>query len=258
MIEIVLKLLSPLNLFDSMVIIAAVISSAIVKTGVGVGAGIFLLPLLSLVLPPKTALALGAPSMLISDLTGLKLYWGEWNKKEALLIIPPALLGVFFGTIVIDLIPSDVFKFGIGVFAVAVATQGFLRKSVSGFLSPLTKHSGEKTGMTFGFLGGFVSAISHAGGAVISIYLLGKQSRKREFVGLFILFFVITNTAKMAGYISIGILTPELILLALILSPGIVFGSYFGNVLNKRIPQDVFRTVVLGIILITGLKLLLS
>ncbi len=243
-----------------MVIAVAVICSAIVKTGVGVGAGIFLLPLLSLVLPPKTALALGAPSMLISDVTGLKLYWREWNKKEAILIIPPALLGVFFGTIVIDLIPSDIFKFGIGIFALTVALQGFFRENISGLLNSLTRKytMGDKTAITFGFLGGLVSTISHAGGAVISIYLLGKQSKKREFVSLFILFFVITNTAKMMGYISIKILTPDLILLAIILSPGIIFGSYFGNVLNKKIPQEVFRTVVLGIIFITGLKLLLS
>ena len=40
---------------EIMIIAIAVFGSAVIKNGVGVGAGIFLLPFLALVLPPKVA-----------------------------------------------------------------------------------------------------------------------------------------------------------------------------------------------------------
>ena len=81
--------------YPQLLIVAfAVVGSAIIKNGVGVGAGIFMLPFLALVFPPKIALGLGAPAMLVSDIVGIRNYWGEWDQKELLLLVPPALLAV--------------------------------------------------------------------------------------------------------------------------------------------------------------------
>jgi len=55
-----------MSYFEIIIISIAVVGSAIIKNGGGVGAGIFLLPFLALVLPPKLALGLGAPAMLMS------------------------------------------------------------------------------------------------------------------------------------------------------------------------------------------------
>ena len=68
--------------YHIIIIAIAVSGSAVIKNSVGIGAGVFLLPVLTLVLPPKVALGLGAPAMLISDLVGIKNYWGEWDKRE--------------------------------------------------------------------------------------------------------------------------------------------------------------------------------
>lgn len=240
------------------VICLAVVGSAIVKTGMGVGAGIFLLPVLSLVLPPKTALAIGAPAMLVSDVVGLRLYWKEWNGKEALMIIPPSVLGVVVGVAFIKLIPSTVFRYWIGMFAISFVLYNFvIRIWKTGTTFPANWKIGERIGIIFGFAGGFVSAVSHAGGAVLSIYLLTRKLEKRFFVGLFILFFVITNIAKTVGYIQVGILTLDLVLIVFMLSPLIILGSLLGNYLNRKLSQEVFRTLVLVVILITGVKLLL-
>ena len=53
--------------YHIIIIVIAVSGSAVIKNSVGIGAGVFLLPVLTLVLPPKIALGLGAPAMLISD-----------------------------------------------------------------------------------------------------------------------------------------------------------------------------------------------
>ena len=109
--------------YSEVIIIAvAVCGSALIKNGVGVGAGIFLLPFLALALPPKLALGLGAPAMFISDIVGVKNYWGEWAKKELMILIPLAALGVVFGTYLIKIVPDTLFKQGIGIFALAFSS----------------------------------------------------------------------------------------------------------------------------------------
>uniref|UniRef100_A0A7C4S7S6 Probable membrane transporter protein n=1 Tax=Geoglobus ahangari TaxID=113653 RepID=A0A7C4S7S6_9EURY len=246
-----------MEIFDFIIISIAIISSAIVKTAIGVGAGIFLLPVLSLVLPPKQALGLGAPAMLISDIVGLRLYRGEWDKREALLIIPPAVVGVATGVIVVKLLPTTVFKYWVGVFAVTFALYNLAKKIWKlEFPKLRTWKIGRKTALFFGFLGGFASAVSHAGGAVLSLYLLSRKLDKRAFVGLFILFFFLTNLSKTIGYVQIGILTIDLLVAVVVLSPLIALGSIAGNYLNKIVSQDKFRTIVLVVILLTGIRLL--
>jgi len=42
------------------------------------------------------------------------------------------------------------------------------------------------------------------------------------------------------------------------MSPIIIFGGWFGNFLNKRFSQDLFRVIVLMIIFLIGMKLMFA
>ena len=110
----------------------------------------------------------------------------------------------------------------------------------------------------FGFLGGVASSVIHAGGLVISFYLIQGARDKRAFVGTFVLFFAIINLLKVFAYVKIDILSVEIVVLAAILSPLIILGGFWGNALNKRVPQKTFRAVVLALILIIGVTLLIK
>lgn len=250
--------------YTEFIIVAfAVVGSAIIKNGVGIGAGIFLLPFLSLVFPSKLALGLGAPAMLVSDFVGVKNYWKEWNKNELLLLLPPAFLGVLVGALVIKVIPGEIFKFGVGVIAILfscfqLGKLSFIEKCRTTDSIPNTTTAEKHLTLLFGFLGGIASTVIHAGGMVMSIYLIQKPKDKRAFVGTFVLFFAIVNLLKLITYLKIGILTPEIALLVAAISPMIIFGGLFGNSLNKRISQKLFRVIVLAVILIIGVRLLLQ
>lgn len=251
------------ELLELVVVVVAVVGSAVIKNGVGVGAGIFLLPFLSLILEPKLALGLGAPAMLISDVVGVRIYWLEWDKKELMLLVPFALLGVLLGALVVNATPNEVFKFWVGVFAIGVSAynlykQRFGSSSKKEVDTETTDDENKKLTSLFGFLGGAASTIIHAGGMIMSIYLLHRRKEKRAFVGTFILFFAIINTSKMVTYVGIGILSASTMLLVLALAPLIVIGGLTGNALNKRIPQETFRTIVLVIIFLIGVRLLMS
>jgi len=255
-------LIENLGTVDYAIIAVAAIGSAVIKNGVGVGAGIFLLPFLSLVLPAKFALGLGAPLMLVSDITGVVYYWKEWDKRELFLLLPPAVLGVILGASMIKLIPNELFRFWVGVFAIGFSSYQLFKlmqtrtEASAGWVNrvPTPKKA---MPLFFGFAGGMASSVIHAGGLVMSFYLIQESRDKRVFVGTFVLFFAIINLLKVFAYVEIDILNVEIVLLAAIISPLIILGGFLGNALNKRVSQKTFRAVVLALILIIGINLLI-
>lgn len=259
----VFSLIGNLGCLDYAIIAVAAIGSAVIKNGVGVGAGIFMLPFLSLVLPAKVALGLGAPIMLVSDAAGVANYWKEWNKTELLLLIPPAVLGVLLGASMIKFIPNELFRFCVGLFAIGFSSFQLLKLKRSTPRAParwVHRISTSKRAMPlfFGFFGGVASSVIHAGGLVMSFYLIQSERDKRAFVGTFVLFFAIINLLKVLAYLRIDILDTEILVLAAILSPLIILGGLIGNALNKRVSQKTFRAVVLALILLIGINLLIK
>jgi len=246
------------------VCLIAVVGSAIIKNGVGVGAGIFLLPFLALVFPPKLALGLGAPAMLISDLVGVKNYWGEWNLRELKLLLPLALSGVVFGCYLIEIMPDTLFKQFVGVFAIVFSSYHLLKMAGIRSSRPGKTHAShgkasnwrDISTILFGFVVGVAGTVAHAAGLMMSVYMIGKNNNPRVFVGTLVLFFAIMNIFKLIAYSRIGIISYQTILLVCALSPAIIIGGYSGNILNKKIPQELFRLIILLLILLIGLRLL--
>ena len=239
----------------------AMVGSAVIKNGVGIGAGIFMLPFLAMALPSKLALGIGAPAMLISDLVGLKTYWGEWDVEELKRLVPTGIAGVMLGGYLVNIIPGSWFRLVIGIIAVCFAAFQLLspvlqrsRTNSIDVKDPAEVPSRRFGAWIFGFLGGLASSIAHAGGMVMSMYMLKTQTNKRRFVGTFIFFFAVTNLMKLLTYFEIGILTSEVVVWVGIMSPLIICGGLFGNTLNRLVSQATFRTVVLTIILVIGAR----
>ena len=85
---------------------AAGFLSGLIKTGVGVGSGLVLLPTLALVFPAKVALGLGAPMLLASDIIGLHYYWKQWLPRRELTRLFLAIIpGLFIGIVLLPMIP---------------------------------------------------------------------------------------------------------------------------------------------------------
>lgn len=246
---------------DIFIICIAVVGSSIIKNGVGVGAGIFMLPFLALVFPPKIALGLGAPVMLIADIVGIRNYWGEWNSKELLLLVPPALVAVVLSGFLVQIVPNNVFKIMVGAAAVLFSSQKLIqmrldRHNPKGSVNDQPAKTSNALTIAFGFLGGAASTLIHAGGMVMSMYLINKDNDNRRFVGTFVLWFAIINFSKLFAYLHIGILESRVAVMVACLSPLILAGGFIGNYLNKKIPVRSFRVIVLMLIFCIGGRLL--
>jgi uncharacterized membrane protein YfcA len=249
------------------ILLLATVASAVISNGVAIGSGIFLLPVLSLVFPVKIALGLGAPIMFASNIIGIKNYWREWGDwKELLGFFIAAVVGIFFGSQLINYIPNHLFKLGVAIFAISFALYQLISDSslwrrlqpgrfISLGISDL--QDGKILGTLIGFLGGVATVVCHAGGAVWSIYFVSRKMDRRRLVSTLLLIFAFTNLLKIIAYWRIGILSIGSTFIVLALFPVIIPSSNLGNILNKRIQPELFRTIVVLIILAAGISLLM-
>lgn len=244
----------------------AAAASSIIKNGAAVGSGIFLLPVLALAFPPKIALGLGAPIMLASDIIGLWNYWGEWRTHayDVLRLIIMGLFGIALGAYFIHVIPADIFKKGIGLFALSFSLYHYFRDLKIFPVKPRTdddsthKLSDWRAWVPIGFLGGIATVLAHAGGMVWSTYFVRKHLEKRVLVSSLILLFSMSDLIKVIAYMKIGILSTESNIIVLCMIPIVVISSNFGNMLNKKIHPIHFRRVILALIAFVGVNLLFS
>ncbi len=238
--------------------------SGIIKTGVGVGAGIFLLPTLALTFPVKVALGLGAPLMLVSDVVGLRYYWGQWLPRADLgRLFLAALPGLILGIVLLPLIPGGIFRVCVGLFGFCYALgllwphfpATALLKRFFGRLDARCADRSSAGAYIYGFLGGLSSVLAHAGGLVWSLYLLTAAPDRRIFVGTTIVLFFVTNIYKTASYLYIDIIDIHTLMGVLPAIPMILLGSYVGNMLNKKCNHVLFKKIVLVFIMITSITL---
>ena len=243
------------------VVVMAGFLSGVIKNGVGVGGGVFLLPALALMFPPKLALALGAPLLLASDAIGLRYYWQEWMERGKLVrLLLAAVPGFLVGTMLVTTVPVKEFKFGVGLFGSLYALFQlfpnfapftlFKRQFVRA-----TALFAEKQVYFYGLLGGVASVVAHAGGLVWSLYLMSEVREKRIFVGTTIVVFLLSDAYKTVAFLYIGLLSPEALFAVLPAIPAVWMGSAVGNLANMRMRDTMFRTLVLAVILLVSLKL---
>lgn len=256
-----------MDIYEILIVAFAVAACSIIKNGAAIGSGVILVPVLALVFPPKIALGLGAPIMLASDIVGLWNYWGEWrgHVRDVLRLIGMGFFGILLGAYFVHIVPVDIFKKGIGLFAIIFSTYQFLKdiklipvkRCTEGGI-PHKNTNDWKAWVPIGFLGGITTVTAHAGGMVWSTYFVGRHLEKRVLVSSLILLFSMSDLMKVIAFMNLGILTMESNLIVLCMIPLVVVASNFGNMLNKRIQPVHFRRVILALIAVVGVNLLIS
>lgn len=241
------------------VILLATTGSALIKNSVGIGAGIFLLPVLALVLPAKVALGIGAPMMLLSDAAACRSYYKAWDADELRLLLPSALIGIALGVFLVDIIPPEPFRKIVGAAAGLFAGANLWQLSRPARPEQARHWSpGRGWGRGIGFLGGMASTLAHAGGIVWSVYLMQKDLTKRAFVATIVIMFFLTNIIKTVSFFFIGILDGTSLAAVLVSIPFVLAGAWAGTYINNKIPMRIFRYIVLCIIGALGLQLLFT
>ncbi len=255
----VMLALIPTDLVFYLFAIPAVLLAGISKAGFGGVTGGLAVVAMAQVVSPAKAAAIMMPILCVMDIFGVRAYWQRINWALLKRMLPAAVIGTLIGALTWKLLNVAWLKVLLGGIAVGFPLWWWLKPEApapdagaSNGRSELLKAS------AWCGLSGFTSFVAHAGGPPVLAYLLPKQLDKSVQVGTMSFFFLIVNYAKLPQYIAVGQITPEVLMITLVLAPFIPIGVGMGLALHDRIPHRAFQLTCQILMFVMGLKLLLE
>ncbi|MEZ5572499.1 MAG: sulfite exporter TauE/SafE family protein [Halioglobus sp.] len=234
-----------------LVSVPAVLLYGIAKGGFGGAIAIISVPLMALVMPPTQAAAILLPILVVMDALVVKTYWGVFDRKALLILLPGALVGVGIGYASADAMNEHYMRILIGLLSLVFGIQYLL-----GWKSFAGREHHPVSGSLFGTLAGFTSFSIHAGGPPLTMYLMPKQLPPLLFAGTAGIFFAVVNLVKLVPYYVLDQFTTDNLLYSLVLVPLAPLGVKLGHYLVRRSTSSFYYSVVSIALVGVGIKLL--
>jgi uncharacterized membrane protein YfcA len=216
---------------------------------VGTGSSIMLMPVLVYQYGPKQAVPIMAIAAVMANLSRILAWWREvdWRACAAYSItgIPAAALGA--RTLLV--LPSHTVDISIGLFLIAMvpARHWLARHDLKFTLWHLAIG-----GAVIGYLTGVVVSTGPLSVPLFLFYGLSKgaflATEAASSLGLFV--------SKSITFQRFGALTPDIALKGLIAGSSLMFGAFIAKRFVLRLDANVFRLVMDGIMLASGLSML--
>jgi uncharacterized membrane protein YfcA len=208
------------------------------------------------VLPAKASTGAVLGLLLVGDLIAVRMYHAHADWRILRRLIPSVVVGVLLGVIVLWSADDAAVRRIIGailVLLVVLSVALMRRRRREGAeqrpVPPALAH-------VFGPLGGFTTMVANAAGPVMSIYFVASRLPVQAILGTAAWFFLMVNAFKLPFSVGLGLVTPQSLLLNLVLAPALVVGALGGRRLARRISAVWFERIVLLLTLASGLFLL--
>lgn len=211
------------------------------------------MPLLALWFPPQQVVAYTIPMFFVSTLVTGWRYRRDINWGTFLRLTPGVLVGIAVGTHFLTTAPAVVMRAIMGGIALVFAAQEVIRLITRRPLGPPPVW----VSLLLTLIAGVASALTNIGGTVVSLAMMGQDMEPRLFVGTLTAIMAAMSALKLGLFSTAGLITGHGVLLAVPSIPASIVGSRFGRWLNGRLAPDVFRWILLAIIVTSAVFLVL-
>lgn len=230
--------------------IPAVLITGISKGGFG-GIALLAVPLLSLVISPVQAAGIMLPILLAMDVSSIMAYKGKWDKRNLMILLPGAMVGITIGAFTAHLVNDDAIRLIVGSIAI-LFTFHFLLK---GRTATAVKNPSSGLGVFLGVISGYTSFVAHAGAPTYQLYMLPQKLDRQVYVGTSVIFFATVNFIKILPYALLGMMAPSNLLTSLVLLPLAPIGVALGVWMNRTLSNELFYRIIYTAIFIVGISL---
>ena len=221
-----------------------------VKGFLGIGLPAAAMALLTLFINPLDAIALIIVPIIFTN--ALQFLRSE-NRKQTVIeykhCAAALIVSIFVTSMFIKSYPSALITVSIGIAMVA-----FSINTLVGVKLPIGPRNGWQ--ITIGIASGILGGLSSIWSPPVAMYLLAREVPKEKFIAATGFLFFVGSFPLALGYYLSGILTINIILKSLIGLLVVLAGFRTGEILRKRVPQDIFKKFVLWSFLIMGLRLI--
>jgi len=221
---------------------------------VGFGAGIFLTATLSLLVPPKFALAAMAVLQIAFDVISGSYYWGRWERRLITLMVPFTLVGVWLGSYLVAALPAFWVRKIVGLSLVLYAGIQLVRQWRTQGRLPLRPKL--LAGGVVAATSGMASSLANVSGVILAIYLQALELPQAEFIGTMTAVQVAQDVFKLYAYWQVGLLGLAEVKFSLPFVPLIFLGGWLGALISPWVSPALFGRLVLLFVLASGVRLL--
>ena len=236
--------------------LAGVIGIAFLAAGcqslTGFGSSLLAVPLLSLYLDVKLAVVIS--TLLSTAISGPLLV--EVRRQVRLAKVAPlaigSVAGVPVGLLILEGVDARSLK--ILVAAVVIGASAIL------YLAPRL-HFGSRnvlSSLVAGALSGLLRASTSMAGPPLVLYTLSHEKEIEEFRSTLLAMFLFTSLLTVPGFIVADLVSRDALLATGVAVPGLVAGLLAGAYLRSRVQPELFRRLVLAVLVITSVGVIVS
>jgi uncharacterized protein len=224
------------------------------KAGFATGLGMLSTPLMAQALPARIAIGVVLPLLCLADVFTLAVYWRRWEARRVVWPLLGALAGIAGATAFVTSISELALRRSIGGIGLLLTLLLVVRNHFHphAVYRPTWWH-----GLLVGVAAGASSAIAHAAGPIVALYLLAQRLEKTSFVATSGLFFTVNNLLKVPPYVATGLIDAATLALSWRFAAAVPVGIAAGWWANRHVPQRHFDLLVAVLMIATSLELLL-
>ena len=225
-----------------------------ISKGGFLGLGVMALPLMSLFVAPLQAAAIILPTAIAQDFLTLWVYrrqWSAWNLK---IMLPSMFFGMSIAWLLAASLSAVHIRLAIGLIAALFVLRYWLARRFEKY----TPKPGVATGIIFGAIGGVTTMLANAGGPAWQIHLLPQKLEKLPYIGTMSILFAASNVVKVPGFLTLGYLTQDNLLIGLTLVPIAILSNYAGIWSVRRVSTEMFFRIAYVLMFVIAVELIRS
>lgn len=233
-------------------VLIAVGFAAFVKGFVGFGFPLISVPIVALVVDPKTAVITMTIPTILSNVVVMVQGKPPWPEvRRALPFMVALVASAMLGASLLPHLDPRLLAGVIGVVSVAFSLLSLVRVKLSvppereQFTSPVM-------GAVCGVLGGATTIY----GPLVALYFQALRYDKWPFVYVLSAIFLIGTLAQNVTFVALNLYRPEMVLYGLAACLPMLLGVQLGIWAQRRVSLPVFQWAVLAVVLISGLNLI--
>ncbi|MGB9978839.1 sulfite exporter TauE/SafE family protein [Methanobacterium sp.] len=221
----------------------------VIGTVAGFGTSTIFLPIALLFVDFKTALVLVAISHISGNLGATAFFRHGLDKRLIMLFGVPSIILTILGAYLVTYIPQNILQVILGSFLLVF--------SVYSLLKPDFRVSASKTNTIFGgSLSGFLQGLLGIGGPLRGAFLISYNLDKFKYIATLAAIAVIIDATRIPIYFLNNLLEPQFYYYVPFLAVIGIVGSYSGKRIVQKIPQKIFKKIVLVGIALASLLLI--
>ena len=222
--------------------VAIAFLAALCLSTTGFGFALVMTPLLTLAWEVKPAVA---TSVLLSLLNIVPLFVEVRTQivpSRVLIMLTGFVVGLPFGLLLFERLDSEALK--VFIAATVIVASGVL------FASPTLriKRNAVPLGLMAGAASGAIGSSTSMNGPPVVLYLLGLDREINTFRATILAYFLPAGVLTLTAFAIIGRITGDVLVTSAAALPAMALGSLAGRWARTRVPEELFRLLVLGVL----------